>query len=139
MLRAKLSDGTILLGLDANTVKRLQSGAPVQVSLASLGLTGNVALMYVETLGAIAAQLEATMGEKLPDVNIDMVATPGSSMLAARGYDPINQVLQLQFVSGAVWRYPGVDADFYSELVAAESIGTFYNTRIRGKLEGIKL
>ena len=39
--------------------------------------------------------------------------------------------LEIEFVSGNVYRYLDVPEDLYRELMSAQSIGTFFNERIR--------
>lgn len=67
MLKARLSNGVFILGLDAENIKRLKEGKPVMVSLAALGGTDDVAIMYGETLADIQAELESASGETLPN------------------------------------------------------------------------
>lgn len=66
MLRARASDGTFILGIDAENVKRLKEGKPILVSLAELGGHDDVLIVYGETLQDIARELEEASGSKLP-------------------------------------------------------------------------
>lgn len=66
MLRARASDGTFILGIDAENVKRLKEGKPIVVSLAELGGHDDVLIMYGETLQDIVRELEQASGSKLP-------------------------------------------------------------------------
>lgn len=73
MLKARLSNGLFILGIDAKNVKRLQEGKPIVLSLAALGGTDDLMIMYGNTLGDIKAELESASGEALPqptEVNI---------------------------------------------------------------------
>lgn len=67
MLKARLSNGVFILGLDAENIKRLKEGRPIMVSLAALGGTDDIAIMYGETLSDIQAELESASGEALPN------------------------------------------------------------------------
>lgn len=67
MLRARLTNGMFILGIDAENVKRLKDGKPIMVSLAELGGSDDVCIMYGDTLQAIADDLERASGEPLPD------------------------------------------------------------------------
>lgn len=67
MLRARLSNGLFILGIDAENVRRFKEGKPIMVSLAELGGSDDVAIMYGETLEAIAAELQSSSGELLPE------------------------------------------------------------------------
>lgn len=66
MIRARLSNGMFILGIDAENVKRLKEGKPIMVSLAELGGSDDVCIMYGETMQAIADELERASGEPLP-------------------------------------------------------------------------
>jgi hypothetical protein len=66
MLRARLSNGVFVLGLDAENIRRLQAGQPILVSLAEMGGDDDVLIMAGETLNDIAADLEKVTGQKLP-------------------------------------------------------------------------
>lgn len=54
-----------------------------------------------------------------------------SSSLASLGYSPLHNVLQVEFRSGLVYEYFGVPRGLYEQLLAAESIGSFFNRFIR--------
>lgn len=66
MLRARLSNGVFVLGIDAENVKRLKEGKAIMVSLGQLGGTDDVVIMYGETVDAIAQELQRASGEPLP-------------------------------------------------------------------------
>lgn len=66
MLRARLNNGPFILGIDAENVRRLQAGKPIIVSLAELGGTDDVVIMYGETLADIQKELETVQGAPLP-------------------------------------------------------------------------
>lgn len=66
MLVAKLTNGVILLGLDAENIRRLCAGQPILKSLAQFGGTDDVAIVYGETLDALEKDLERVFGP-LPD------------------------------------------------------------------------
>ena len=67
MLRARLSNGLFILGLDAENIRRLMAGRPIVVSLAQLGGTDDVAIMYGDSLADIAKELEQASGHPLPE------------------------------------------------------------------------
>ncbi len=72
MLRARLSSGEFILGLDAENIRRLQAGQPIVVSLAELGGTDDVIIMAGNTLADIQRELETASGHKMPkpiDIN----------------------------------------------------------------------
>ena len=70
MIRARLSNGIFILGIDAENVRRLQAGKPIVVSLAELGGTDAVCIMYGETLQDIGRDLEAAVGAPLPPATL---------------------------------------------------------------------
>lgn len=50
-----------------------------------------------------------------------------SSSLRAVGYDPQHQVLEVEFHDGHVYRYEQVPAQLVSNLLAADSLGGYFN------------
>jgi KTSC domain len=56
-----------------------------------------------------------------------------STSLTAATYLDGQTVLELEFRSGAVYRYVGVPAETYGELVQAQSKGTYFNHYIRNR------
>jgi hypothetical protein len=54
-----------------------------------------------------------------------------SSMIASAGYDALARVLEIEFLSGAVYQYSDVSLDVYEALLNAPSHGHLFHTRIR--------
>ena len=54
-----------------------------------------------------------------------------SSMIASAGYDATTRVLEIEFLSGAIYRYSDVSVDLYEALLSAPSKGRLFHTRIR--------
>ena len=54
-----------------------------------------------------------------------------SSALRSVGYDPQAQTLEVEFVSGEVYHYVGVELIVYKALMRADSMGRFVNERIK--------
>lgn len=54
-----------------------------------------------------------------------------SSVLRSVRYDTDQSVLEVEFVSGRVYRYRDVPASIHRDLMAAPSKGTFFNEIIR--------
>lgn len=57
-------------------------------------------------------------------------ALDSTSLLAAAYQEPL-ALLELQFRSGALYRYFGVPASIYDGLLSAESKGRYFNSFIR--------
>ncbi|MBM9604116.1 KTSC domain-containing protein [Desulfopila inferna] len=53
-----------------------------------------------------------------------------SSNIESVGYDPDNAILQIAFLSGAVYEYFDVSEYIYDELMAADSKGKYANKNI---------
>ncbi|OGX14377.1 MAG: hypothetical protein A2351_01965 [Omnitrophica bacterium RIFOXYB12_FULL_50_7] len=51
--------------------------------------------------------------------------------LALVGYDVATSILEVVFRAGGVYRYQGVPESVYHELMAASSIGTFFQKNIK--------
>ena len=56
-----------------------------------------------------------------------------SSSLAAVGYEAATQRLEVEFVSGRVYRYSGVPEFLFRALLAARSKGRYFNQSIRDR------
>ncbi len=54
-----------------------------------------------------------------------------SSNIRAIGYDPQNQVLELEFLNGGIYQYLGVPQTVYERLMVAPSKGRFVSAHIR--------
>ena len=61
-----------------------------------------------------------------------LVAAVKSTTLSAVAYDESEEVLRLQFRSGATYEYSGVPAAVHAELLKASSKGEYFNQVIRG-------
>ena len=56
-----------------------------------------------------------------------------SSVLATVGYDARRRLLEIEFHSGAIYRYLDVPEETHRHLLAAESKGHFFGANIRDK------
>ena len=54
-----------------------------------------------------------------------------STNLAAIGYEPKTKTLEVEFISGAVWRYVGVPASVWEGLRSAKSHGQYFHQNVR--------
>ena len=54
-----------------------------------------------------------------------------SSMIAAIAYDEETETLEVEFASGAIYRYRGIRQDAFEDFRAAPSKGRFFNAQIR--------
>jgi hypothetical protein len=70
MLKARTNSGTFILGLDAENIARLKEGKPILVSLAEIGGTDDVLIMYGDTIDAIKQELEKATGSPLPPASV---------------------------------------------------------------------
>lgn len=55
-----------------------------------------------------------------------------SSLLASVGYDPDDQVLEVELQDGKVYQYSDIPEETYRELLTAGSLGRYFNRHIRG-------
>jgi hypothetical protein len=60
-----------------------------------------------------------------------------STTLRAFAYDDSREVLQLEFLSGAIYHYYGVPAAVHEALLGAPSKGSCFNRVIRGRFRCI--
>jgi len=61
------------------------------------------------------------------------VATVESTALATVAYDELQQLLQLEFCSRAIYLYWGVPAIVHQSLLSAPSKGRYFQQAIRGR------
>lgn len=61
-----------------------------------------------------------------------LVTAIQSTTLATIVYDEAREVLQLKFVSGAIYQYFGVSRAVHEALLSAPSKGRYFNQAIRG-------
>jgi hypothetical protein len=54
-----------------------------------------------------------------------------SSSIRSIGYDARTQTLEVEFVSGSVYRYASVPKDVWSALRKADSKGKYFQTHVR--------
>jgi hypothetical protein len=54
-----------------------------------------------------------------------------SRSIAAIGYDDDAEAMEIEFVTGAVYRYSGVPQDVFEDLREAPSKGAFFNRLIK--------
>jgi hypothetical protein len=66
MIRARLTDGTFLLGVDAENLRRLTAGQTLVVDLSGMGGHDTFIMLYGETMADIMAELETLQGGPLP-------------------------------------------------------------------------
>jgi hypothetical protein len=54
-----------------------------------------------------------------------------STAVVSVGYDPEDQILEVEFTSGMVYQYSGVSASVFDELLGAASFGSYFNQQVR--------
>jgi KTSC domain-containing protein len=62
-----------------------------------------------------------------------LFAAVESTTLATVAYDQVQELLQLEFCSRAIYQYIGVPAAVHAALLNAPSKGRFFNQTIRGR------
>ena len=55
-----------------------------------------------------------------------------SSAITSLGYDPSNRLLELEFVTGAVYDYEGVPPEEVLAMLESDSRGRYFDMHIRG-------
>ncbi|WP_241430551.1 KTSC domain-containing protein [Haloferax volcanii] len=58
-----------------------------------------------------------------------------SSNLRSVGYDQDEQILEIEFNSGGVYRYFGVPSNIYADLMNASSHGKYFHSNIKDVYE----
>jgi hypothetical protein len=62
-----------------------------------------------------------------------------STIVASIGYDKASAMLEVEFVSGAVYQYFEVPAQVYLEVVSGESIGKAMTSAVIGRFRFARL
>lgn len=62
-----------------------------------------------------------------------------STNVKSVGYDAVEKVLEVEFKSGGVYQYAGVQPEMYADLLAAESIGRFISQVVRSGRKGLRI
>ena len=71
MLKARCNDGTMILGLDAENIRRLQAKKPILLDLAEVGGVGKIMIVAGATLQEIADDLG--VGTMMRDIGTETV------------------------------------------------------------------
>jgi hypothetical protein len=66
-------------------------------------------------------------GASVPRIHVE------SSSVASVGYAAEVRALEIEFRSGAVYRYFDVPAEIYGALLVAESKGAYFNRAVKGR------
>lgn len=64
--------------------------------------------------------------------------TVKSSAIRAVGYDPDTETLALQMATG-LYHYGNVPPKVHAELMASDSIGSYFATEIRGRYPSVRM
>ena len=123
LLGVSHSDGYLQLLLDrGDELEFLEIPAPIQ------------AYEGLQDLNELIAEppplLEEEVFAMLP------VASP---MANAIGYDSENEVLQIEFNSGAVYQFSDVDEDTFEDLYTSEAVGRYFNQNIKGRYQSQRI
>ena len=98
------------------------------------------ALEYVEVRAPKEAydglqRVAAIVNDEIPVIEENaafLVHPTHSHCTAAIGYDPHQELLQVEFVNGSVYQYEDVEPETWEDFCETESPGRFYNAEIKG-------
>ena len=62
-----------------------------------------------------------------------------SSSLASIGYDSTQQLLEVEFKHGAVYRYEDVPPEVFTVFLKADSKGAFFNSHIKDSYDCVRV
>ena len=62
-----------------------------------------------------------------------------SSNVRSVGHDPLDQILEVEFHTGAVYRYLDVPAQRHQSLMGAASIGRYLNEHVKPNYRCVKV
>lgn len=61
-----------------------------------------------------------------------------STTMRSVGYDPAQEILEIEFTSGAVYQYLEVPTAVFDELMQAKSKGRYFNEEIRDDYAAVR-
>jgi hypothetical protein len=59
-----------------------------------------------------------------------------SSNIVSVGYDAATMILEVEFISGAVWQYTGVSGNIFKAFMESDSLGKFFMRNIKPNYRG---
>lgn len=62
-----------------------------------------------------------------------------SSNIKSVGYDQDTETLEIEFVSGAIYEYPGVPPSVHDGLMSAGSHGRYFASEIKDRYDGRRI
>lgn len=83
--------------------------------------------------GLVPWQARAAIILHIPRKSVD------SKGIASIGYSKRRQILEIEFVNGAVYRYVQVAPSVYRDLMAADSKTRYYDTNIKGNYPSVRV
>ncbi|NJN11240.1 MAG: KTSC domain-containing protein [Richelia sp. RM2_1_2] len=117
------SDGYLQLLLDrGDELELLEIPAPIQ------------AYEGLQDLNELIAEVPPLLEEQ------EFAMLPiASTMANAIGYDSENEVLQIEFNSGAVYEYSDIDEDTWEDLYTSDAVGRYFNQNIKGRYQSQRI
>lgn len=108
--------------------------------------SNNVKISYAERRAA-AANNSNDLGKWSGYLNVAMEFLDDSrkriqvysSNVSSVGYDPIENILEVEFKNGTVYQYFDVPEDIYLEMMHADSVGKYLNNTVKGKFQYTKI
>ena len=104
--------------------------ASAPVTQAPSATQPTTAMTTTETTTEPTTQEPTTAAFSLSDV--PLTATPNSSCFSKIGYSEAHETLVLVFRSGGTYLYTGVPVSVWNTFCAADSLGRYFNTKIKG-------
>ena len=105
-----------------------QASAPVTQAPSATQPT--TAMTTTEPTTEPTTQEPTTAAFSLSDV--PLTATPNSSCFSKIGYSEAHETLVLVFRSGGTYLYTGVPVSVWNAFCASDSLGRYFNTKIKG-------
>ena len=124
------------LGACGSTQPDTASTAPLTAQAPSSTLP-TTAATTTEPAAESTTQEPTTAAFSLDDVSL--TATPNSSCFSKIGYSEAHETLVLVFRSGGTYLYTGVPDAVWQSFRAADSLGRYFNTKIKGNFPSEKV
>jgi hypothetical protein len=97
-------------------------------------------LVTIVTVGASISYAEPPKSRNSEPIISHIPRQPVQSTVIAKiGYSKRLQILEIEFLNGAIYRYVGVPRSIYHHLIAARSKARYYHENIRGKYRSFRV
>ena len=100
-----------------------------------------LSILITGLLASAGAVFSAPPQDEAPDTIVSRIPreSVASTAIASVGYSKRRQILEVEFVNGAIYRYFGVPRSVYHRFMNAESKARYYDQKIKGNFRSLRV